>query len=158
MNSKMHFSVWWYIFVFTFLCTLQPSQPFSFFFNYWCQKTSFFSLMLALSWSTWNNNSPLPIHDDQQVKKITEHKAHTSVKLIHLLTSAISRRSPSHKKKNFPGSLLLTVLETEVLNTIHNYHMPAQMPIAYSHPPWWAERYKLLGCPCFKLSIISCNN
>jgi len=82
-----------------------------------------------------------------------EYKAHTTVKLIHLLTFAMCRRSPSHT-----CSVLLTVLETEVLNTPHNYDMPnTHLLPTHSHPDE-QRGTKLLVYPCFKLSIISCNS
>jgi hypothetical protein len=82
-----------------------------------------------------------------------EHKAHTTVKLIHLLTFAMCRRSPSHT-----GSVLLTVFETEALNTPHNYDMPnTHLLPTHSHPDE-QRGTKLLVYPCFKLSIISCNS
>jgi hypothetical protein len=95
---------------------------------------SFLSLMLAISYGTWNSNSPVPLHGPWHIK-------HT-----YLSNSSTYWHSPHAEY-----SLLQEKTFSKLPDTLHNYHMPWYMPLF--HSTTILVNREVQECPGFPLSL-----
>jgi len=95
---------------------------------------SFLSLRLAISYGTWNSNSPVPLHDPWHIE-------HT-----HMSNSSTYWHSP-----HAGYSLLQEKTFSKLPDTLHNYHLSWYMPLFHSTPILVSREVQ--ECPGLPLSL-----